>query len=298
MPLKMPPRFDLCPSCLHPTSSRKLPLLHSRYASTASAITPAPSFDQSTVSVPPIARYPPSQPPSHRPPEFRKSQLHRQYTSILRSTPLMLIFQHNNLKANEWMAIRRELAQALHKTDETELAAGRSTESGFSSHNIKLQTIQVSIFEAAMRVVEAWDPKLAPSDAAAAGITLPPFPSDPATQSSTDAVTNATPSPADPSFTHALSRAAYEAGLKHKFRHELAPLLNGPVALLTFPTVAPAHLKAALSILAPKAPAFPAPTRRANPGYYDAAVQTGLQKLMLLGARIEGKVFDFEKVRW
>lgn len=209
----------------------------------------------------------------------------------------MLIFQHNNLKANEWMGIRRELAQALQKTDETELAAGRSA-SGLSSSNIKLQTIQVSIFEAAMRVVEAWDPvKPGHAQSDAAGCP-PPLPSDPATQSSTDAVANATPAPADPSFTHALSRAAYEAGLPRKFRHELAPLLNGPVALLTFPAVAPAHLKAALSILAPKAPAFPAPTRRASPGYHDAAVQAGLQKLVLLGARIEGKVFDFEKVRW
>lgn len=191
------------------------------------------------------------------------------------------------------MGIRRELAQALQKTDETELAAGRST-SGLSSSSIKLQTIQVSIFEAAMRVVEAWDPGKR-SDAAGGA---PPLPSDPATQSSTDAIPNATPTPADPSFTHALSGAAYEAGLSRKFRHELAPLLNGPVALLTFPAVAPAHLKAALSILAPKAPAFPAPTRRASSGYHDAAVQAGLQKLVLLGARIEGKVFDFEKVRW
>ncbi|KAL9032350.1 MAG: hypothetical protein Q9214_008006, partial [Letrouitia sp. 1 TL-2023] len=256
------------------------------YASTATAITPAPSFDQSTVAVPPIARYPPRQPPSHRPPEFRKSQLHRQYTSILRSTPLMLIFQHNNLKANEWMAIRRELAQALQKTDETELAAGRR-DSGLSSSNIKLQTIQVSIFEAAMRVVEAWDP-VKPARALSDAADIPSsLPSDPATQPSTE--------PTDPPFTHALSRAAYEAGLSRKFRHELAPLLNGPVALLTFPAVAPAHLKAVLSILAPKGPAFPAPTRRASPGYHDAAVQMGLQKLVLLGARIEGKVFDFEK---
>lgn len=43
---------------------------------------------------------------------------------------------------------------------------------------------------------------------------------------------------------------------------------------------------------------FPAPTRRANPGYHDASVQQGLQKLMLLGARVEGRVFDNEGARW
>ena len=57
-------------------------------------------------------------------------------------------------------------------------------------------------------------------------------------------------------------------------------------------------MRAALSILAPKAPTFAAPTRRANPGYYDASVQHGLQKLMLLGARVEGRVFDREGARW
>ncbi|KAJ4307365.1 hypothetical protein N0V94_009749, partial [Neodidymelliopsis sp. IMI 364377] len=38
--------------------------------------------------------------------------------------------------------------------------------------------------------------------------------------------------------------------------------------------------------------------RKANPDYYEPAVQTGLQKLMLLGARVEGKVFDVEGTKW
>ena len=57
-------------------------------------------------------------------------------------------------------------------------------------------------------------------------------------------------------------------------------------------------MRAALSILSPKAPTFAAPTRRANPGYHDASVQAGLQKLLLLGARVEGRVFDTEGTRW
>lgn len=74
--------------------------------------------------------------------------------------------------------------------------------------------------------------------------------------------------------------------------------MTGSLALLTLPTVSPQYLKAALQILAPQPPAFPAPTRRANPAYWDPAVQDGLKKLMLLGARIDGKVFDMEGARW
>ena len=35
-----------------------------------------------------------------------------------------------------------------------------------------------------------------------------------------------------------------------------------------------------------------------NPGYYDPVCQAGLAKLRLVGGRIEGKVFDYEGVRW
>ena len=34
------------------------------------------------------------------------------------------------------------------------------------------------------------------------------------------------------------------------------------------------------------------------PSYYELEVQSGLQKLMLLGARVEGKAFDIEQARW
>ncbi|KAL9587302.1 MAG: hypothetical protein Q9212_000349 [Teloschistes hypoglaucus] len=231
-----------------------------------------------------MTRYPPTQPPSHRRPEFRKSQLHRQYTSLLRSTPLMLVFQHNNLKATEWMAVRRELAAALQKVDDSDSSI---------VEGIKLQIIQTSIFSAALRVVAYWNPTQ--------GQDRPPETSEasnPATQSSVAGIQNTTPSPSDPSFTHSLSRAAYKAVASKRNFHPLTPLLAGPVALLTFPTVSPLYLKTALSILSPRAPAFAAPTRRANPGYHDPTTQAGLQKLLLLGARVEGKVFDMEGARW
>jgi large subunit ribosomal protein L10 len=50
--------------------------------------------------------------------------------------------------------------------------------------------------------------------------------------------------------------------------------------------------------LAPSAPAFPPPTRKANPGWHEPAVQSGMQKLLLLGARVEGKVFDTDGTKW
>ncbi|KAL8760776.1 MAG: hypothetical protein Q9184_003061 [Pyrenodesmia sp. 2 TL-2023] len=286
--------IPLCTRCLRrlsrKTHTQWQPLLHSKHLSTAAAITPAPPIEQTIISAPPLTRYPPTQPPSHRPPEFRKSQVHRQYTSLLRSTPLMLLFQHNNLKAIEWMAIRRELASALSAHEQN--SSSDSPESNIS-HAIKLQIIQSSIFSAALRIVEYWDPSQSSSNA-------PPSsdPLDPSTASSAAGIPNTTPSPTDPALTHALSRSAHAAVASKKRSHPLTPLLCGPVAILTFPTVSPAHLKTALSILAPKAPNFSAPTRRANPGYHDPVTQAGLQKLMLLGARVEGRVFDMGGARW
>ncbi|KAI4097281.1 MAG: hypothetical protein LQ344_000380 [Seirophora lacunosa] len=272
------------------TPPKQQPRHHPKYLSTASAITPSPPLDQTIVSVPPISRYPPTQPPSHRPPEFRKSQLHRQYTSLLRSTPLMLLFQHNNLKATEWMAVRRELANALrtHDTDSPE-----KDPQYIPSDSIKIQIIQSRIFSAALRVVEYWDPSPQSQKAAPSSDPL-----DPSTQSSASGIPNATPSPSDPAFTHALSRTAHAAVAAKKKTHPLTPLLSGPLAILTFPAVSPRHMKTALSILAPKGPNFPAPRRRVNPGYHDPVTQAGLQKLLLLGARVEGTVFDTEGTRW
>ncbi|KAI4276132.1 MAG: hypothetical protein LQ337_002713 [Flavoplaca oasis] len=287
----MQPCPSICSRCLRHLTNKiayqpqRLHQSYPKYSSTAAATTPAPPIEQTILSAPPLTRYPPTQPPSHRPPEFRKSQLHRQYTSLLRSTPVILLFQHNNLKATELMAVRRELATALQKLDD------QSERSTFSpSKGIKLQIIQSRIFSAALRIVEYWNPT----------VSQPPTlnPQDPSTQSSMSGIPNATPLPVDPLVTHSLSRRARNAVISKKYTHPLSPLLSGPLAILTFPTVSPAHLKTALSILSPRAPGFPAPLRRSNPGYHDPVTQAGLQKLLLLGARIEGRVFDTEGVRW
>lgn len=178
----------------------------------------------------------------------------------------------------EWVSIRRELSKALQKIDDSLVAEGRAP--GAIGPAIKLQIIRSNIFELALRVAEYYDP------------LHPPAPELLQTQRPMSSENE------DPALTHALSEAAYRAALSYKGKHPLTTLLAGPVAILTFPTVSPQHVKAALQILAPQAPDFPAPTRRANPAYWDSPVQDGLKKLMLLGARIEGRVFDMEGTRW
>ena len=187
----------------------------------------------------------------------------------------MLLFQHNNLKATEWMGIRRELAGALRKVDESLVSAGRLP--GAIGPAVRLQVVRTNILEPALRVAEFYDPSAAPE-----------VPEGMPMETEKD----------DPGLTHALSEAAFRAALKCKGQHPLRSLLVGPVALVTFPAVSPQHVKAVLQVLSPQAPEFPAPTRRANRGYWDSSVQDGLKKTMLLGARVDGKVFDIDGVRW
>ena len=240
-------------------------------AAAAIAVAPAPTIDQTAHSVPPT-EYPLSQPPSHKPPEFRKSQLHRHYTSLLRSSPLILLFQHSNLRSTEWLGIRRELAAALRRVDESQataaaaeaaaaLAAAPSTTTKTKtkarpaqipdSTAIKLQIVQTGIFASALQVVEFYHPDS----------------HDPTSTSATNPDTSISPAKPTPTttdaHTHYLSRKAWQTARNNSFgkTHGLEPLLSGPLALLAFPTVSPAHLAAALTILAPGG-AFPrAPTQ-------------------------------------
>ena len=244
----MPPR--LIParqaSSLRPTTTTYI--LSPRFYATISAIEPGTKAK--------------TQPPSLKPAAFRKTQLLRQYASLLKATPLSLLFQHNNLSAPEWTGIRRELNAALAKVDAAEQALNPAAPSLAGA--VKLQIVQTGIFGAALRIAEYYDPSALPED---------------------------TPK-------HVLSAAANEMVKGQIKTHAFAPLLAGPIALLTFPAVSPQHLKAALTVLAPRAPDFPKPTRKASPGWHDARVQSGLEKLMLLGARVEGEVFDGEGARW
>ncbi|KAG9243203.1 hypothetical protein BJ878DRAFT_130515 [Calycina marina] len=246
-----------------------------RYATAIGAYTSTPSHDDIFLSARPVLKFPSTQPPSHKLPEFRKTQLLRQYASLLQSTPLMLIFQHNNLKSMEWVGVRRELNKALQKVDEARVAAGQPASENMAD-GIKLQIMQTGILAAALNIVEFYDPT------AAAKVKK----------------SKKAPATFEDGFVHVLSKAAYEATAGKGKKHALSPLLAGPVVLLNFPSVSPAHLKAAFSILSPSKPHYPAPTRRASPGWHDPPVQAGVQKLLLLGARVEGKVFDVEGAKW
>jgi large subunit ribosomal protein L10 len=282
----MPPRLPLSARQLRSLSCKHngQVIVPCRYASIAT--TPAPPIHEEIEVAPPIIqRFPPTQPPSHKLPDMRKSQLHRQYQSLLKSTPLMLIFQHNNLTSAELNGIRRELAAALRKVDEAEGTA--------LSNFVKLQVIQTGIFASALQVVESYEPSRPVKHSKAPPTELP--------ESKHRKEGSSIPDKSDPQFTHGLSVQAYQtakAARKYGKQHsELAPLLKGPLVLLTFPTVSPAYLRAALTIISPSG-RFPAPKRRANPTYHEPAVQSGIHKLMLLGARAEGRVFDTEGARW
>ncbi|OOF95771.1 hypothetical protein ASPCADRAFT_207127 [Aspergillus carbonarius ITEM 5010] len=291
----MPPRVRISSGRISQPVRRQRLYQHelpiaARYASTAAtATTPAASIEQMTHSPVPIAHFPPSQPPSHRNPEYRRSQLLRQYTSIIRTSPLMVFLQHDNLQSVEWAAIRRELNKAMQKVDEQIASEGRSAPA--LAPHIKVQTVQTRIFEVALRIVEYFRPK----QAALEGSRVPRA-VDPVTQ--TSAELSLVGSRDDPSLSHDLSRAVHNAIRNTKGKHELTQLLIGPVAVLTIPHVSPEHLKAALQVLAPKSVGLPMPTRKANPGWHELPTQNGLNKLSLIAARMDGQVFDVEQAKW
>ncbi|KAI3331600.1 hypothetical protein HD806DRAFT_477862 [Xylariaceae sp. AK1471] len=213
---------------------------------------------------------PPTQPPTARRPDQRKAQLLRSYTAMLRSTPLILFFQHNNLTAVEWAAVRRELRASL-ATVPAPAAGPDGTIPVDITSSIEVQVLRTRMFNIACKIVDFFKPDTLADKSNA--------------------------------YTHDLSKTAYEA-IKEATVDEssmyaqISPLLIGPVAAVSFPTVSPAHLAAVLKVLAPSPPAFPAPPRRKSPGYYDPVAQSGFSKLILIGGRIEGKTFDNDGVKW
>lgn len=278
----MPPRLSLTTAAT--SVSRQALSLQTAAASTRLYASIAPAKGDVGGAIPSSVLYEESLlPTSHRRPEFRKSQLLRQYTSLLRTSPLTLFFQHNNLQAKEWIGIRRELAYALNKVDETKLATATALHDTTTTNDndsnkspaphpnfipltplIRLQTVRNGIFEPALRILDYYRPEQVQ----------------------------------DGSPAHDLSTAAYQQTNRMRGKHILTPLFLGPVAVLTFPCVSPDHLKAALSILSPQRGVCPAPKRRLRPTYYDPAVQVGLKKLSLLAARVDGKVLDDAQTQW
>ncbi|KAM0555715.1 hypothetical protein ACHAPJ_006106 [Fusarium lateritium] len=224
----------------------------------------------------PADHAPATKPPSARPVETRKSQLIRTYTSLLRTTPLILFFQHSNLTAIEWAAVRRELRKALSAVPPPNAIPG--TQPVDITPLVQLQVVRTNMLRVALKLVEFYDP-----EAAAAS----------------ESTTRTTRGP----VVHDLSAAAYDAIKNIEIPEDsnyaqIEPVLVGPVAALVLPAVSPAHVAAALSILAPVAGKFPAPSRKKNPGYHEPICQSGLAKLLLVGGRVEGKIFDQSGVNW
>lgn len=179
--------------------------------------------------------------------------------------------------------------KALEKVDEEMVKNGNTELVGAGT---KISVVQTGIFASAVRVIEFWDPDFAPNSS-----TI--HPTDPKVASSME-IQDSSAEKLASALNHGLSERVFRQVRNKKnrgMRHGLEPILTGPLAVLTLPSVSPQHLKAALSILAPSKD-FPAPKRKANPGYHEPAVQAGLQKLILLAARVEGKVFDLEGTKW
>ncbi|RPA99380.1 hypothetical protein L873DRAFT_1806932 [Choiromyces venosus 120613-1] len=202
------------------------------------------TLTSSTTSVSPDAPLPPptlpglspTQPRTVKSPLTRKTQLHRTYLSLLRSTPLMLFFQHNNLRATEWVALRRELLFGLRKIDPNSTLA----------EGTRITVLKPALFASSLRVAEGHDP-------------LHKRSSEPGG-----------------------SKIIAEKTEKLKETHPLSPVLTGPVAALSFPSVEPVHLKAALDILFP--------LKNPKKGLDPLAI-SGLQKFVLLAGRVDGHVY-------
>jgi len=151
--------------------------------------------------------------------------------------------------------------------------------------NIKIHIVQTAIFKSALKVVEFYNPLKSSKSSSIA--TQQPSQS----KSSPDTIAA--------QINHGLSKRAWRESRKvaRKQQHGLEPLMSGPLMMLSFPSASPAHVATALKILSP-GDKFTAPKRKANPGYYEPDCQAGLQKLMLLGARVEGRALDRDGVKW
>jgi large subunit ribosomal protein L10 len=182
----------------------------------------------------------------------------------------MLFFQHNNLTAVEWAAVRRELRAALAEVP-LPVAGPDGTVPVDIANSIEFQVVRTRIFNVACKIVEYFKPEAQVGKSNA--------------------------------YTHDLSKTAYESIKKATIDEsstygQINPLITGPIAAVIFPSVSPLHLATVLKVLSPSPPAFPAPTRKKSPGYYDPIAQSGFHKLILIGGRIEDKAFDPDGVKW
>ncbi|KAF3918446.1 hypothetical protein ABW21_db0202212 [Orbilia brochopaga] len=190
-------------------------------------------------------------PPSHRPYNSRGNLLHRSYISLLRATPLLVIFQHNNSRATELVSIRRELRTAMANVDAM-VAASRPPpvprEDGTVrpqprpvGEQVKMTVMNTAVLKAALRSAEFL---------------------------SKDAEVRSSSSP-----------EAYDLTLQYTDVHPLSTVLIGPTGVIQFPEVSPPHLLGVLNLLFPEKFTF---RKGTDPGFI-----SGVQKLVLLGAKVD-----------
>ena len=159
------------------------------------------------------------------------------------------------MRAIEWVAIRRELANVLAKVD-----AGLPEGEGKYGKYIALTAVNTELLGVAVRIADI-------------------------------------PAPGGVLWSHGTSVEAAEMARKRKGKHELGPLLAGPLGVLTFPALSPKHIAAAMDML------FPLKRGAAKKGF-DPAATAGLQKCILLGARVQERpagarrALDNEGIRW
>ncbi|KAF3160568.1 hypothetical protein TWF106_003798 [Orbilia oligospora] len=205
------------------------------------------SVTHSKTCVPPGS----NQPPSHRPYNSRQTLLHRTYISLLRATPLMVVFQHNNLRGSELVAIRRDLRVAMQNVD-AQVAASQPAPIPDEDGNIppeprpvgeqvKMVVVNTELFSAALRVAE-----YLPKDAKVGSSSGP---------------------------------EAYDMTLQYRGSHPMEALLVGPVGVIQFPTVSPPHILAVLNLLFPEKATFKKGT--------DPLFISGVSKMLLLGAKVD-----------
>ncbi|KAK6335496.1 hypothetical protein TWF696_002270 [Orbilia brochopaga] len=203
-------------------------------------------------------------PPAHRPYYSRGHLLHRSYISLLRATPLLVMFQHNNLRAGELVSIRRDLRTAMANVDAM-VAASRPppgpTEDGTVpsqprpvGEQVKMTILNTTVFSAALRSAEY-------------------LPKDAEVRSSS-------------------SPEAYTMTMQYTDAHPLSSVLVGPTGVIQFPEVSPPHLLGVLNLLFPEKYTFRKGT--------DPAFISGVQKLVLLGAKVDkvgGTTIDTDSLK-
>ena len=135
----------------------ELQIQSSNYATIAKTLAKyEPSPDMAAAAAATDTRsHPPTQPPSYKSPASTKTLLLRVYLSLLRSSPVTLIFQHNAVTAAEWGAIRRELSLVMAKVD---VGLPEDSQAKIGQY-VRVNAVHTAIFGVAVRIADKRSPE-------------------------------------------------------------------------------------------------------------------------------------------